>query len=86
MFLLPQRNKPISTLVFNLLQTKLLFCPCFEPFVLVGLQEIMGYHLLCLFSLVMLLCTLIQARNQLGTTGGAKSFLGRGQKFLNCVQ
>ena len=27
-----------------------------------------------------------QARNQLGTPGGAKSFLVRGLNFLNCVQ
>jgi len=44
MLLLPQRNKPVSTRVFNLLQTKLLymFFSSFEPFILVGLQRTVG--------------------------------------------
>jgi len=32
------------------------FCSCFELFILVGLQQTIGYHLLCVFSLVMLIC------------------------------
>jgi len=38
-----------------------MFCSSFEPFILVGLQQTMGwgYHLLCLFSLVMLYCTVV---------------------------
>jgi len=35
-----------------------MLCSCFEQFILVGF-ETMGYHLSCLFSLVMLLCTVV---------------------------
>jgi len=38
------------------------FCSCFELFILVGFQNI-GYHLLCLFLLVMLLCTVVVCSN-----------------------
>jgi len=61
MFLLPQRHKPIPMHVFSLLQNKLgcMFCMCFELFILVELQQTLDYHLLCLFSLVMLLCAVV---------------------------
>ena len=36
-----------------------MFCSCFELLILVGFQQTIGYHLLCLFSLAMLLCTVV---------------------------
>ena len=59
MFLLPQRNKPMSVHAFYLLQTKLcallLFCVVYFSGVSTNFQQ-MGNHLLCLFLLIMLFC------------------------------
>jgi len=51
---------------FNLLQAKQLymFCLYFEPYILVGLQQTTGYHILCIFSLVMLLCSVVYVSAQ----------------------
>ena len=59
MFLLPQSNKPTYIHVFNLLQTMLHITLCFELLILVGFQKNIGYHLLCLFSLIILFCTVV---------------------------
>ena len=42
--------------VYSLLQNELYFCSCFEQLIFVGLQQTIGYHVLRLFSLV-ILCT-----------------------------
>jgi len=51
----------MSIHAFNLLQTKLLymFCSTVEPLILAGLQQTKGYHILRLYSLVMLLCAVV---------------------------
>jgi len=66
----------MSMHVFSLLQTKLgyMFCTCFELFILVELQQTMGYHLLCLFSLVMLFCAVVGCLDQSLLFGHIKSY------------
>jgi len=54
-----KQNNVYARFQFTSKQTMYMFCSCFELFILVGLQQTTGYHLLCLFSLVMLLCTVV---------------------------
>jgi len=56
MHVLVAPNKQTNALhVFDLLQTVQNIC--FELFTLVGIEQTIGYHFLCLLSLVMFLCT-----------------------------